>query len=38
MEAHKCICMLIIKFALNTLFIHICRNRIVDIKKSNRVL
>ena len=38
MESHKCIRMLIVKFALNGLLVHILRYRVVDIQKCYGIL
>ena len=38
MEAHECIFMCVIKFALDRLFVHIFRYRVVDIKQCNGIL
>ena len=38
MEAHKCIFVCIVEFIFDTLFIHICRNGVINIQQSNRIL
>ena len=38
MEAHECICKLVIIFALDVLIVNVLRNRVVDVKQCNSVI
>ena len=38
MEAHECICLLVIELTLDGILIHTLGNRVVDIKKSNDII
>ena len=38
MESHKCIFMCIVKLALDRLFVHILRNRVIDVEQCDSIL